>query len=105
MPEAPRPIGPQPTVSVRRMPAALVLACALAAASGALSVLGYAPFALPALPIIALSVLFALWHRAATPRAAAATGFAFGLGVFAAGVSWVFVALSGFGEMPPVLAA
>ena len=82
----------------------MLLACSLAAAAGALSVLGYAPFGLPALPIIALSVLFALWHRAATPRAAAVMGFAFGLGVFGAGVSWLFIALSGFGEMPPVLA-
>ncbi|HEY1325843.1 MAG TPA: apolipoprotein N-acyltransferase [Casimicrobiaceae bacterium] len=86
------------------MTAARALAWALAAAAGALSVLGYAPFGIPALPLVALAVLFASWNAAATPRAAAAQGFAFGLGLFGAGVSWVFIALSGFGEMPPVLA-
>jgi apolipoprotein N-acyltransferase len=45
-----------------------------------------------------------LWNAAPTPRDSAALGFAFGLGLFGAGVSWVFIALSGFGEMPPVLA-
>jgi apolipoprotein N-acyltransferase len=103
MPEAPRPV-PSTTQASRRLAAPALLAWTLAAAAGALSVLGYAPFGVPALPIIALSLLFVLWHRSQTPRAAAALGFAFGLGVFGAGVSWVFIALSGFGEMPPVLA-
>lgn len=85
-------------------PDARALAWALAAAAGALSVFGYAPFGVPALPLVALAILFALWNAAPSPRAAAAQGFAFGLGVFGAGVSWVFVALSGFGGMPPVLA-
>jgi apolipoprotein N-acyltransferase len=87
------------------MTAARALAWALAAASGALSVLGYAPFAVPVLPLAALAVLFALWNAAPTPRAAAALGFAFGIGVFGAGVSWLFIAVSGFGEMPPFPAA
>jgi len=101
MPEAPRAL---PSAAVRAPRTRVALSCALAAAAGAVSVLGYAPFGLPALPIIALSVLFALWHRAIDPRLAAAIGYAFGLGVFGAGVSWVFIALSGFGEMPPILA-
>ena len=32
-------------------------------------------------------------------------GFAFGVGLFGAGVSWVYIALSTFGEMPEILAA
>ena len=86
------------------MTTARALTWALAAAVGALSVLGYAPFGVPTLPLAALAVLFALWNAAPTPRGAAALGFAFGIGVFGAGVSWVFIALSGFGEMPPILA-
>ena len=44
--------------------------------------------------------------RAPRRRAsAAATGFAFGLGLFGAGASWVFIALNTFGGMPLPLAA
>ena len=43
--------------------------------------------------------------RDATPRQAAWLGFAFGLGLFGAGVSWVSIALHTFGGMPAVLAA
>jgi apolipoprotein N-acyltransferase len=78
---------------------------AFALAAGAAAVLGFAPFGVPALPVAALALLLLLWHAAATPRAAAALGFAFGLGLYGAGVSWVYVALAGFGEMPAPLAA
>ena len=46
-----------------------------------------------------------LWQRAPSARAAAAIGFAFGLGLFGAGASWVFIALNTFGGMPLPLAA
>ncbi|HXX85489.1 MAG TPA: apolipoprotein N-acyltransferase [Casimicrobiaceae bacterium] len=72
---------------------------------GIATVFGFAPFGASALPILTLAGLFALWRQAATPRAAGCIGFAFGAGLFGAGVSWVYVALSAFGEMPPVLAA
>jgi len=45
-----------------------------------------------------------LFNAASSPRAAARLGFAFGLGLFGAGVSWVYVALSTFGGMPAALA-
>ena len=76
----------------------------LSAAAGALCVLGFEPFGLWLLPAILLALLFAQWQHASA-RAALAQGFAFGLGLFGAGVSWIFVALSGFGEMPAVAAA
>jgi apolipoprotein N-acyltransferase len=79
---------------------------ALAALSlGIATVFGFAPFGASALPALTLAGLFALWRCAATPRTAAGLGFAFGVGLFGAGVSWVFVAISTFGHMPAVLAA
>ena len=51
-----------------------------ALALGAASVFGFAPFHLSALPILTLALLFVLWRQSASPRAAAALGFAFGLG-------------------------
>ena len=71
---------------------------------GAAAVSGFAPLALWPVPILAQAALFALWSRAETPRAAGASGFAFGLGLFGAGVSWVYIALSTFGAMPFPLA-
>ena len=46
-----------------------------------------------------------LWITARTPRAAAWTGFWFGLGLFLTGVSWVYISLHRFGAMPAPLAA
>jgi apolipoprotein N-acyltransferase len=69
------------------------------------SVFGFAPFGLAGLPLLALALLFTLWQRAVSPRAAAALGFAFGIGLFGAGVSWIYIALNTFGGMPPPLAA
>jgi apolipoprotein N-acyltransferase len=79
------------------IPAALLL--------GAATVLGFAPFAVATLPFLTLAGLFALWLHAPTPRRAAVLGFAFGAGLFGAGVSWVYIALSSFGDMPEALAA
>jgi apolipoprotein N-acyltransferase len=54
--------------------------------------------------VLTLAVLFALVNAAASPRAAAQLGFAFGLGLFGTGVSWVYIALSTFGGMAAPLA-
>ena len=70
---------------------------------GAAAVLGFAPFQLFPLPILTLAALAWLW-RQASPRRAASLGFAFGAGLFLAGVSWVYVSLHVFGGMPPLLA-
>jgi apolipoprotein N-acyltransferase len=72
---------------------------------GAATVLGFAPFGLSPLPVLTLAALFALWCRAASARAAAGLGFAFGLGLFGGGFSWIYVALATFGGMPAPLAA
>jgi apolipoprotein N-acyltransferase len=77
---------------------------AVPAIAGAACVLGFAPFYWWPVPIVALAVLFAAFERAATPRRAALAGYAFGLGYFLAGVSWVYVSLHDFGSMPAPLA-
>jgi apolipoprotein N-acyltransferase len=53
---------------------------------------------------VTFALLIHFW-RAATPRRAFWTGYAFGLGLFGAGVSWVYVSLHSFGGMPLPLAA
>lgn len=76
-----------------------------ALALGAASVFGFAPFHLSALPILTLGLLFVLWQQCASPRAAALLGFAFGMGFFLAGTSWIYVSLHTFGGMPAALTA
>lgn len=73
--------------------------------AGACAVLGFAPIGLFPVPVLALAVLFVLWSRAESPRAAGALGFAFGLGLFVAGIGWIYVALHDYGGMPMALAA
>ncbi len=77
----------------------------LPAVAGATCVFGFAPFYAWPVPIVALAVLFFVWSRSGSPLQGALSGFAFGLGYFLAGVSWVFVSLHEFGSMPAVLAA
>ena len=86
---------------VRTAPAVTLLA---ALVLGIATVFAFAPFRLPALPVLTLAGLFALWQFAPSPRAACWQGFAFGLGLFGAGASWVGVALFTFGEMPAAIA-
>jgi apolipoprotein N-acyltransferase len=71
---------------------------------GAASVFGFAPFYLFPLPILALAAFLYL-TRLAAPAEAFRRGWAFGLGWFLAGVSWVYVSLHDFGMMPAPLAA
>jgi apolipoprotein N-acyltransferase len=86
-------------------PAHSRLMLVFAFALGAATVLGFAPFYWSYLPILTIAVLLRLWQRAASSAGAAALGFAFGLGFFLAGVSWVYVSLHDFGAMPAPLAA
>ena len=72
---------------------------------GSLAVLGYAPFYFYPVTILALAGLFYLWGNATSARRMAALGFAFGLGLFGTGVSWIYISLHDFGGMPMPLAA
>lgn len=94
--------GPPPTRSAAR---ALAIGLALPLAAGALCVFAFAPFYAWPVTIAALATLFFVWSRSGSPRQAALSGFAFGLGYFLAGVSWVYVSLHDFGSMPAILAA
>ena len=85
------------------MTRARALPLAAAAAAGAATVFGFAPFGVAFLPVLTLALLFALWQTA-TPRAAAAQGFAFGLALFGTGASWVYIALETFGGTPTAIA-
>ena len=82
-----------------------MLATLAALLLGVATVFSFAPFGASFLPVLTLAGLFALWQRAGSARRAGTLGFAFGLGLFAAGVSWVYVALSTFGGMPAPIAA
>ncbi len=90
--------------SVIPHPSSLKSPLILAFVLGAVTVAGHAPFYIFPLPVAALAVLFTLWQRAANARAAALIGFAYGLGLFLSGVSWVYVSLHEFGAMPAPLA-
>jgi apolipoprotein N-acyltransferase len=68
-------------------------------------VFAFAPFGVGALAFATLALLFWQWQRATHARDAAWLGFAFGLGLFGAGSSWLYIAIVTFGGMPPPLAA
>ena len=88
------------------LPAARALArdIALPFAAGAMAVAGFAPFYVWQLPLAAFAALFFAWSRAASKGRAALSGYVFGLGLFLAGVSWVYVSLHDFGGLPAWLA-
>ena len=71
---------------------------------GAIHACSFAPWNLPWLQVLALAGLFALDARAASARSAAFLGFAFGMGWFGIGVSWVYVSMHVYGLMPAILA-
>ncbi len=70
---------------------------------GAASVFAFAPFGAYPVLLASFALLAHLWTDA--PQRCFWTGWAFGLGLFGAGVSWVYVSMSRFGGMPPMLAA
>ncbi len=74
-------------------------------ALGALTVLGFAPFGWWPLPIFTLALLIALWRDCPSAGQALRLGFAFGLGFFVVGASWIYVSLHVYGGMPALLTA
>jgi apolipoprotein N-acyltransferase len=92
-------------LSPRRRPTGRRVAWADAAAlfAGLALPLAFAPFSLFPVAVLSAAALFTAW-RGAAPARAAWRGFLYGLGAFGAGVSWVYVSLHDFGNMPPLLA-
>ncbi|MBX9893755.1 MAG: apolipoprotein N-acyltransferase [Nitrosomonas sp.] len=68
--------------------------------AGAVTVLGFAPFYLFPVPVMTLAWLLALCHKNRNPLKNAVLGFSFGMGLFSAGVTWIYVSLHDFGAMP-----
>jgi apolipoprotein N-acyltransferase len=72
----------------------------LALLFGAISVLGFAPFYMFPVPIIAIAGLCYLWVKAGTPATAWILGFSYGLGLYCVGIYWIYISLHDFGGMP-----
>jgi apolipoprotein N-acyltransferase len=81
------------------------LAIGAAVALGGAQALSFAPWNLPWLQLAALAALFVVAERAGSARRAALCGWAFGLGWFGVGVSWVYVSMHRYGQMPAWMAA
>lgn len=77
---------------------------AIALIAGAGLVLSFSPTGYYPLAIVFPAILFYFWSKASSARAAW-LGFLFGLGLFGAGASWVYVSIHEFGFMPAPLAA
>src|SRR6267378_7281378 len=73
-------------------------------AAGAASVAAFAPLGAYPLALLSFAWLVHAWRGAPPPRAFF-LGFWFGLGLFGAGVSWVYVSMHDIGGMPAPLAA
>lgn len=67
---------------------------------GALTVLGFAPFYLFPVPLVTIALLCRFWRSSASAFRAGLLGFSFGMGLFSAGVTWIYVSLHDFGGMP-----
>lgn len=73
----------------------------LAAFVGACTTLAFSPFQIWPLAILSPALLLLLL-RGSSSRQALFTGFAWGVGHFATGLSWVHVSIANFGGMPEV---
>jgi len=79
------------------IPQSLMFRVLISLISGATGVLAFAPYGIWPLLILAVSVFFLLVFNARTASIASALGYAFGVGLFGAGVYWVYYSLHLFG--------
>lgn len=93
---------PNPVATLLSQPRIARLAALLA---GAVLTAAFSPLDLFPLALLSPALLIHLWLCAPSAREAAWIGFSFGMGLFVAGVSWIYVSLSMFGGMPAPLAS
>jgi apolipoprotein N-acyltransferase len=82
-----------------------ILKRALALFAGGLIPLSLAPFNLLIFSFIGLTIFAWLMLQPQSQKNIFVTALLFGLGLFAVGVSWVYVSIHVYGEAAPVLAA
>lgn len=70
--------------------------------AGLLVPCGFAPIHMPGLAILGVALLFAQLNQQ-TDKKSFATGFAFGLGFFGLGVSWIYVSIHQYGHLNFIL--
>lgn len=75
----------------------------LALVAGALTTLSLAPFDIWPLAPLSIGLIY-LGLRELPAKQAAGRGWCYGFGLFASGVSWVYVSIHDFGAAPPLLA-
>jgi len=71
---------------------------------GAFSILGFAPFYFFPATIISLIGVCYFWYASTSAKQAAYIGFMYGLGLFGAGIYWIYISLHTFGGMPALMA-
>ena len=72
----------------------------LALLIGSIAVLGFSPYDFPLATLLALVVLWSLWSTAKNWQQGAIEGFAFGVGFFGYGISWLGISLAIYGGVP-----
>ena len=72
--------------------------------AGIMAVGAFAPFGIFPLIFLSLAILFNQW-QVDSPRRALRHGALFGLGYFSAGVSWVYVSIHVYGQVPAPVSA
>ena len=89
-------------ITLPQRPAGNIIA---ALAAGAIGVFAFAPFYFWPAALVSLVGLFLLQAGATSKKRAALVGLSWGMGLFAAGVSWLYISLHEFGGMPAALSA
>ena len=82
---------------LKQLPLLLALAALLL---GAAAPLGNAPFNWPLASMLSMAGLFGLLELKSTAKSAFITGWAYGIGCFSVGISWVHVSIDSYGGLP-----
>ncbi len=84
-------------------PSLQVVRYLLSLTAGAIMPLGFSSFDFWPVPMLAIGIIFLL-SRTLPVKAATLCGFLFGVGMFGAGTSWIYVSIHEFGAASPMLA-